>query len=106
MKFLQKINFDRVKKIIILIIMDILSITGSFFMALWIRNDFSFDSIPKEQIETFSETIIYWAAAAVVVFAAFQNLFIVRSIGFVCFGVHLCYRYEYVGFLLRIWRNT
>lgn len=72
MDLFKKINIDRIKKTFILIIMDVLSITGSFFMALWIRNDFSFDSIPKDQIETFSETIFIWSAAAVIVFALFK----------------------------------
>ncbi|MBO7218177.1 MAG: polysaccharide biosynthesis protein, partial [Clostridia bacterium] len=72
MDLLKKINIDRIKKILIMIIMDVLGITGSFFMALWIRNDFSFDSIPADQVETFSETILIWAAAAVVVFAFFK----------------------------------
>ena len=72
MSFFEKINIDRIKKICILVILDVLSIAGSFFMALWIRNDFSFDSIPKNQIEIFSETILIWAAAAVIVFALFK----------------------------------
>ena len=72
MNLFEKINMDRLKKTFILIIMDVISITGSFFMALWIRNDFSFESIPPEQIETFSETIFIWAVAAVIVFSLFK----------------------------------
>ncbi len=66
---LNRLDIGSIEKIIILVLVDIISVAGSFFMALWIRNDFCFDDIPKDQIETFSNTILIWAAAVVAVFA-------------------------------------
>ncbi len=71
-KYINKFDIERVQKIILLVIMDVISIGASFFLALWIRHDFSFDDIPKQQLEAYMDTILIWAAAAVVVFAIFR----------------------------------
>lgn len=71
-KSINKLDIDSIRKIIVMILFDIVSVAGSFFMALWIRHDFSVGEIDAKYIVTFSETILIWCAAAVVVFAAFK----------------------------------
>ena len=60
---------DRYKIIFILIIMDIIAIAGSFFVALYLRHDFSFEAIDTEYINTYFKTIFPWAFISVIVFA-------------------------------------
>ncbi len=72
MKYFNKINMVRIQKVILLVLMDVISIAASFFMALWIRNDFSVDGIPKVQLDSYMDTILFWCAAAVAVFAFFN----------------------------------
>lgn len=49
--------------------MDIIAIAGSFFVALYLRHDFSFEAIDTEYINTYFKTIFPWAFISVIVFA-------------------------------------
>ena len=71
-KFKNKLDIDSIRKIIIMLVLDVISIVGSFFLALWVRHDFKMDDIPEEKLTVFMETVFIWAAIAVIVFAIFK----------------------------------
>ena len=71
-KQMSKLDIDSVRKIIIMIILDVISVVGSFFLALWVRHDLKLDNVPEEKIALFSETVFFWAGFAVLVFAVFR----------------------------------
>ena len=52
--------------------MDVVTISGSFFFALWLRFDFSFRLIPKAFFNGFISTIGIWCIISLVVFAIFK----------------------------------
>jgi len=58
------------RRIVVLVVMDILCILGSFFLALWLRFDFRFAAIPEIYLSRFLSFTPIWAAICVAVFAA------------------------------------
>ncbi|MBR3961095.1 MAG: hypothetical protein IKK13_02645 [Clostridia bacterium] len=50
-------SFYRVRNIIVLFILDAISIAGSFFAALWLRFEFSFDEITPIFFQNYFKTI-------------------------------------------------
>ena len=38
-RFKNKLDIDNIRKIIIMLVLDVISIVGSFFLALWVRHD-------------------------------------------------------------------
>ena len=62
----------RLRIMIILAVLDAICIAGSFFLALWLRHEFSFSAIDTKYIETYLETIGIWVLICVVVFAALR----------------------------------
>ena len=71
-KYINKLDIDSIRKIIIIVLLDMISIATAFFLALWIRHDFSVSEIDHKYIITFSETILIWCIMAVAVFAVFK----------------------------------
>ena len=57
------------KRAFVIGILDILSILGSYFAALWLRHDFHFAEIKPEYLEFFLSTIFIWCAVCIGVFA-------------------------------------
>ncbi len=70
MKFPSK--FSRFGTTILLIILNALSISGSFFLALWLRHEFRFVAIPQEYIDTYVNTIGIWVLICTIVFACLK----------------------------------
>ena len=68
-KSVNRLDIDSVKKIIIMVLLDIFGVAVSFFFALWISVDFKFVSISKELIEAYKENILFLCGAVVIVFA-------------------------------------
>jgi len=60
------------KRAVVIGILDILSILGSFFAGLWLRHDFHFAHIKPEYIDFYLSTIFVWCGLSVVVFALFK----------------------------------
>ena len=60
------------KRAVIIGILDILSILGSFFAGLWLRHDFHFADIRPEYIDFYIATIFIWCAVSVAVFVVFK----------------------------------
>ena len=65
-------SFYRVRNIIVLFILDAISIAGSFFAALWLRFEFSFDEITPIFFQNYFKTIGIWIAISIVVFLIFR----------------------------------
>ena len=57
------------QKKILIGVMDVLSIAGAFFFALWLRFEFHFADIPEEYVNTYLKFIGLWCAICVAVFA-------------------------------------
>ncbi len=55
-------------KSILLIIFDIISVAGAYFLALLLRFDFSFTEIPPENMQGFYEFIIPWIVISIAIF--------------------------------------
>ncbi len=53
-------------------VLDVFSIAVAFFLALWVRFDFRFVSIPVQYLQGYQESIIIWCAVCVFVFLLFR----------------------------------
>ena len=63
---------DMVRRMILLVVLDILCIFGSFFLGLWLRFDFHFDSVPENYLTGFLEFTSIWCPVALIVFGIFR----------------------------------
>ena len=59
-------------RILIIMLLDVLATAGSFFFALWLRFDFSFQNIDSGFVNGFAENILIWSLITLVVFAVFH----------------------------------
>lgn len=59
----------RLRIIAVLIVLDAICISGSFFAALWLRHEFSFSAIPTAYLHTFGCTIGIWIFISLLVFS-------------------------------------
>ena len=68
------LSFDRhnFPRVLVIMILDILSIAGSFAAALWIRYEFRFATIPARYINTYLHTIGFWILISLIVFWIFK----------------------------------
>ena len=66
------INWEWLKRAMIVCILDVICIAGSFFLALWIRYEFSYSAIPTVFLYRYAKTIFIWAAVSVFVFSRFR----------------------------------
>ena len=60
------------RRVILLIALDILSIFGSFFAGLWLRFEFSISDIPTEYLHGFQSFASIWCIVTVCVLALFN----------------------------------
>ena len=65
---IEKGRRNNLQKVLWIIFLDCLSIIVSYGAALWIRYEFSFDSIPESFINTYLNRIWIWCAISVLVF--------------------------------------
>ncbi len=56
----------------VLIVLNALSISVSYFVALWLRHDFMFSAIEQRYIDTYAQTIWVWVLICTVVFACLK----------------------------------
>ncbi len=61
-----------IPKIILIVMLDVLTVASSYFIALWFRFDCKFSAIPQEYLNTYLKVILIWCAISVVVFALFD----------------------------------
>ena len=65
-----KSNREWKEKAILLGVLDLISILGSYFLALLLRFDFTFSAIERQYVEGFLNSIFWWCAVTIVVFYA------------------------------------
>ena len=65
-------TIKKLYSVFVLMVLDVVSIAASFGFALWVRFEFNIEEIPKEYLETYASTILYWTAVSIVVFALFR----------------------------------
>ena len=68
-KTLPSYSPRRLKRSVLVLILDALWIAASFFMALWIRFEFRVDSIPARFFDVYCQIIVWWCLISVVVLA-------------------------------------
>ena len=71
-KFAGKFDTRTFQRSLILLIVDGVSVAVSFFLALWVRFDFRYNSIPEIYLMTYRHTILYWVAISIIVFLLFR----------------------------------
>ncbi len=66
-------NFDLAlsRKAILIGCLDVLCVCIAYFVALWLRFDFQFNSIDKPYLETYLQVILPWCVICIVVFSLF-----------------------------------
>ena len=69
----DRIDRQWLRRAIIIGVLDIICVAGSFFMALLVRFDFSFQLIPRNYLETYMHIILPWICISVVVFPIFHT---------------------------------
>ena len=80
---------DQVRRIVLLIVVDILSVFAAFFAGLWLRYDFSFGMIPRAYMWNYLGFAAVWSLISVGIFA--------------CFGLyHSIWRFASVDEFIRI----
>lgn len=55
-------------KILLLVFFDVLTVLAAYFMALLLRFDFVFSSIPTEYIVAYAWSMPFWIISTIVVF--------------------------------------
>ena len=55
-------------RLFVILVLDVFTIAGSFFAALWVRYEFRVDVIPDRYIDTLVHYIGYWVVVCVLVF--------------------------------------
>ena len=65
-------NYLWLRRAYIMVFLDILSVLLSYLLALLLRFDFVFSSIPREYLAGYMWSMPYWAAVTVVVFYGFR----------------------------------
>lgn len=60
------------RRILLIMALDAVSVVGVHFLALWARFEFRYDMIPLNYLEGFYSTIAYWVIAVIVVFYLFR----------------------------------
>ena len=68
---MTKINTNMVRRIILLIVLDIISIFGSFFLGLWLRFEFHFSDIVKEFLQGYLSFCMVWSLLFIAVMGLF-----------------------------------
>jgi FlaA1/EpsC-like NDP-sugar epimerase len=68
----DRIDKQWLRRAIIIGVLDVLCVAGSFFMALLVRFDFSFQAIPRPYLETYMRIILPWIGISIVVFMLFH----------------------------------
>ncbi|MBQ6847841.1 MAG: polysaccharide biosynthesis protein [Clostridia bacterium] len=70
MKPLPKSYFNRLRIIIVLLLLDALALATSFLASMWIKFDFKMNDVPNEYVEEFFKYIWLWVPIALATFAA------------------------------------
>lgn len=124
----QEPNQLWIKKVLMLVLADILIVLISYFMALLLRFDFVFSSIPKEYLMGYLWSMPFWIISTIVIFyicrlyhsiwrlasvaelqmilIAYSILAVVYSLGMLFMQMHMPRSYYFIGFLLSFLMTT
>lgn len=72
MKDKPKSYFQRLRIMVVLLLLDALSIAAAFLGALWFKFDFQINLVPDELVKTYFKTIWIWIIISLVVFIIFK----------------------------------
>lgn len=61
-----------IPKIILIVLLDVITVASSYFIALWFRFDCKFSAIPLDFLNTYLRIILPWCAVCIIVFALFD----------------------------------
>ena len=67
-----KLNFSTISKVTLIMLLDVLATTVSFFLGLWFRYDFSFAEIREVHLQGYLSAIGPWCVITLVVFWVFK----------------------------------
>lgn len=71
----RKVSQEKIAQLqrkIVILILDFICIYGAFFVALWLRFEFSINMVPKEYLNEMVSCLPYWAIISVLVFGLFD----------------------------------
>lgn len=124
----QEPNQMWIKKVLMLVLADILIVLISYFMALLLRFDFVFSSIPEEYLMGYLWSMPFWIISTIVIFyicrlyhsiwrlasvaelqmilIAYSILAVVYSLGMLFMQMHMPRSYYFIGFLLNFLMTT
>ena len=117
-------NYLWLRRAYIMVFLDILSVLLSYLLALLLRFDFVFSSIPREYLDGYMWSMPYWAIITAVVFYGFRLyhsiwrfagmdeakrivqayivLIILYLAGAIVMGLHMPKSYYFVGYMFNI----
>ena len=61
-----------IPKIILIVLLDVITVASSYFIALWFRFDCKFSAIPLDFLNTYLRIILPWCVVCIIVFALFD----------------------------------
>lgn len=124
----QEPNQMWIKKVLMLVLADILIVLISYYMALLLRFDFVFSSIPEEYLMGYLWSMPFWIISTIVIFyicrlyhsiwrlasvaelqmilIAYSILAVVYSLGMLFMQMHMPRSYYFIGFLLNFLMTT
>lgn len=124
----QEPNQMWIKKVLMLVLADILIVLISYFMALLLRFDFVFSSIPEGYLMGYLWSMPFWIISTIVIFyicrlyhsiwrlasvaelqmilIAYSILAVVYSLGMLFMQMHMPRSYYFIGFLLNFLMTT
>lgn len=68
----KAVTLNWLARVIFIMLLDVISVAGSFFLALWIRFDFQFSDIDPYYLDGYAHMIIYWVILCLVIFLIFK----------------------------------
>ncbi|MDO5400276.1 MAG: nucleoside-diphosphate sugar epimerase/dehydratase [Eubacteriales bacterium] len=68
----SSLNLSVAAKVALIILLDVLSTTASYFLGIWFRYDFAFENIPAAHMQGFLSAIGPWCLITIGVFMLFQ----------------------------------
>ena len=68
----KAVTLNWLARVIFIMLLDVISVAGSFFLALWIRFDFQFSAIDPYYLDGYAHMIIYWVILCLVIFLIFK----------------------------------
>lgn len=117
-----------IKKVLMLVLADILIVLISYLMALLLRFDFVFSSIPEEYLMGYLWSMPFWIISTIVIFyicrlyhsiwrlasvaelqmilIAYSILAVVYSLGMLFMKMHMPRSYYFIGLLLNFLMTT